>query len=217
MERLEEYYKNFYSGGDKQRILNAWYPMFKDDEAGEVNRAVIAYICTEKFAPTVAGLKTIMAENRMAGQKTEAEAWQIVRDAVDYSSNREEAKKQYDKMPPLVKRLVGGASQLVTWRRINEDTFEGVIASNFQRSYRELARREATYYAIPGQLQAEQTWRVEGPKEAPKALPTADTCDGLTPDQVVGFEIPEYMRSTVETWIASGMPRSEVRRRAINW
>ena len=218
MERLEEYYKNFYSGGDKQRVLDAWYPMFKDDESGEVNRAVIAYICTEKFAPTVAGIKTIMAENRMAGQMTEVEAWQNVRDAVNYSTSRDQAKVQYEKLPPLLKRLVGSAGQLVSWLKISEDTFEGVIASNFQRSYRELARREAVYHAIPGQLQAEQRWRVEGPKEQPQPLPKPQSCAGLTPDQVVGFEMPDYMRPTVERWIAEGkMSRDEIRHKALHW
>ena len=187
MERLEEYYRNFYSGGDKQRVLDAWYPMFRDDDASEVNRAVVAYICTEKFAPTVAGIKTIMAENRMAGQMTEMQAWQKIRDAVDFSTNRDEARKQYDQLSPLLKKLAGSPSQLISWRKVNEDTFEGVIASNVQRSYRELARREAVFYAIPGQLQAEQTWRVEGPKDDQIALP-----EGAKPKKL-NYEKPEWM------------------------
>ena len=165
LERLEEYYRNFYAGIEKERVLNAWYPMFRDDPAEEVNRAVIAYICTEKFAPTVAGIKTIMAENRMAGQDTEIQAWQKVRSAIDEATNRIDAGNQYAKLPPLLRKIVGNPGQLISWRKLSEDTLEGVIASNVQRSYRELARREAVYYAIPGQLQAEQTWRIEGPKE----------------------------------------------------
>lgn len=185
MERLEQYYKNFYSGTDKQEVFNAWFPMFKDDDAGEVSRAVVAYICTEKFAPTIAGIKTIMAENRMAGQMTEMEAWCRIRDAVDYSTNRTEAQKQYDKLSPLLQRVAGSASQLMSWRKVSEDTFEGVIASNVQRSYRELARREAVYYAIPGQLQAEQRYRIEGPKQQ-ISLPEAK--------KKLGYEKPEWMK-----------------------
>ena len=165
LERLEEYYRNFYSGIEKERVFNAWYPMFKDDDTAEVNRAVIVYICTEKFAPTVAGIKTIMAENRMAGQMTEMQMWSKVRDAVDRSLNRADAAEQYAKLTPILKKVVGSPSQLISWRKVSEDTFEGVIASNCQRSYRELAKREAVYYAIPGQLQAEQDWRVNGPQE----------------------------------------------------
>ena len=173
MDRLEKYYRNYYAGTDKKEVFAAWFEMFKDDDPAEVNRAVVAYICTNTFPPTVAGIKTLMAENRMAGQMTEMQAWQKIRDAVDFSTNRDEARKQYDQLSPLLKKLAGSPSQLISWRKVNEDTFEGVIASNVQRSYRELARREAVFYAIPGQLQAEQTWRVEGPKEQ-AALPEAE-------------------------------------------
>ena len=154
MDRLEKYYRNYYAGTDKKEVFAAWFEMFKDDDAAEVNRAVVAYICTNTFPPTVAGIKTLMAENRMAGQMTEMQAWQKIRDAVDFSTNQDEARKQYDQLSPLLKKLAGSPSQLISWRKVNEDTFEGVIASNVQRSYRELARREAVFYAIPGQLQA---------------------------------------------------------------
>lgn len=187
MDRLEKYYRNYYSGADKKEVFAAWFEMFKDDDPGEVNRAVVAYICTNTFPPTVAGIKTLMAENRMAGQMTEMQAWQKIRDAVDFSTNRDEARKQYDQLSPLLKKLAGSPSQLISWRKVNEDTFEGVIASNVQRSYRELARREAVFYAIPGQLQAEQTWRVEGPKEDQIALP-----EGEKPKRI-GYEKPDWM------------------------
>ena len=186
MDRLEKYYRNYYAGTDKKEVFAAWFEMFKDDDPAEVNRAVVAYICTNTFPPTVAGIKTLMAENRMAGQMTEMQAWQKIRDAVDFSTNRDEARKQYDQLSPLLKKLAGSPSQLISWRKVNEDTFEGVIASNVQRSYRELARREAVFYAIPGQLQAEQTWRVEGPKEQ-AALPEAEKPKKLA------YEKPEWM------------------------
>lgn len=182
LERLEEYYRNFYAGIEKERVLNAWYPLFRDDPAEEVNRAVIAYICTEKFPPTVAGIKTIMAENRMAGQDTEMQAWQKVRSAIDDSTNRNEAHKQYMQLPPILRKIIGSPSQLITWRKVSEDTLEGVIASNVQRSYREWARRESVYYAIPGQLQAEQTWRIDGP-QTDLALPEPDV--NKTVDEII--------------------------------
>jgi hypothetical protein len=163
LERLEEYYRNFYAGTDRERVLNAWWPMFADDPAEEVTRAVVAYICTEKFAPTVSGIKTIMAENRMAGQMTEIQAWGRIRKAIDKADDRYNAAGEFAKMPPILQKIVSDPSQLRAWRKCSDDTLEGVIASNVQRSYRELAKREAVFYAIPGQLQSEQTWRVDAP------------------------------------------------------
>lgn len=161
LERLEEYYRNFYGGTDKERVLNAWYPMFQDDPAEEVTRAVVGYICTEKYAPTVSGIKTIMAENRMAGQMTEIQAWGRIRKAIDKADDRYSAAEEFAKLPAILKKLVSDPSQLRAWRKCSDDTIEGVIASNVQRSYRDLAKREAVWYAIPGQLQHEQTWRVD--------------------------------------------------------
>ena len=164
MNRLEKYYKSFYQGVDKKEVFAAWFEMFKDDQATEVQKAAVAYICTQIYPPTVAGLKTIMAENRMAGQMAEMEAWGRIRKAIDDASGRNEAYEAFSKLPPILKKIVYNPSQLRAWHACSEDTLEGVIASNVQRSYRELAKREAVYYAIPGQLQQEQTWRVEAPK-----------------------------------------------------
>lgn len=165
LERLEEYYRNFYSGADRERVLNAWFPMFADDPAEEVTRAVVAYICTEKFAPTVSGIKTIMAENRMAGQMTEMQAWGKIRKAIKKADDRNSAYEAYMELPAILRKIVYDPSQLRAWRQCSDDTLEGAIASNVQRSYRELAKREAVWYAIPGQLQNEQGWRVEEPEQ----------------------------------------------------
>ena len=159
MNRLEEYYKNFYSGSEKQRVFDSWFKMFRDDDASEVNYAVIEYICTNGFAPTVAGIKTIMAENRMHGQMTEMEAWQKVRNAIEDATSRAEAKSEFSKLPPILQKIVSSPSQLIAWRKVNDDTLEGVIASNVMRSYRELAKREAIYHALPKSLQGASSWR----------------------------------------------------------
>lgn len=169
LERLEEYYRNFYNGTDKERVLNAWFPMFQDDPADEVNRAVVVYICTEKFAPTVSGIKNIMAENRMAGQMTEMQAWSKIRDAIKKAGDRYTAAEAFTALPAILQKLVDTPNRLRDWRQCSDDTLEGVIASNVQRSYRELAKREAVWFAIPGQLQVEQGWRVDAPEQT--ALP----------------------------------------------
>ena len=151
------------------QVLNAWYGMFKDDDFREVNRAAITYICTQNYPPTVAGLKTIMAENRMAGQMTEMQAWNKIRKAINDAGSRNDAIEAFSKLPSILQKLVCEPAQLRQWRVCDDNTLEGVIASNAQRSYRELARREAVWYTIPGQLQQEQTWRVDAP--GPIALP----------------------------------------------
>jgi len=183
LELLESYYKGFYSGNDKVKVFEAWYPMFQDDDAAEVNRAVVAYICTEKFAPTVAGIKGLMAEERMRGQMTEMEAWSSVREAIDKSSTKTKAIEAYNALSPVVRKVCGSPSMLAYWYKLTDQELETVVASNVQRSYREWARREAVYYAIPGQLQSKQQWRLGSEEKV--ALPPK-------PEQPK-FEKPEWM------------------------
>ena len=49
----------------------------------------------------------------------------------------------------------------------------------------------------------------------PKNVKTDYT--GMNPSQVVGFEVPLFMESTVQGWMDEGLPKGEIRRRAVNW
>ena len=177
--------KKFYADTNKEAVVYLWSVMFREDDATEVNRAVVNCISTLQFAPTIADIKTRIAEARMAGQMTEMEAWDLIRKASEYSNSREESKRQFDSLPPLLRKVVGSPSQLVAWRKVDDEKFETVVASNCMRSYKELAKREAGYYALPGQIQAKEEWRIEGPKENPNALPEAP--------KKLNYEKPEWM------------------------
>ena len=86
MERLEDFYPNFYAGRDKKKVFFLWYPLFKNDATEDVARAVTICICTLKFAPTVAEIKQQMAESRLEDQPTAIEAFQVISAAVKKSS-----------------------------------------------------------------------------------------------------------------------------------
>lgn len=165
MDHLEKYYKNFYSGLDKKEVFAAWYEMFRDDDFAEMKKAAFIYIRTNTYPPTVAGIANIMSENRIAGQMTEMEAWNKIRKAIDDSDGRNQSIEAFSKLPPLLQKLVCDPSRLRVWYHCDDNTLEGVIASNIQRSYRELAKREVIYNALPKQLQPDQSWRVETPSQ----------------------------------------------------
>ena len=147
------------------RVSYLWTVMFQDDDPKEVLVAVKNCIATLQFPPKIADIKARISQSRMAGQMTEMEAWQKIREAVENSYSVSDANRSFNKLSPILKKVVGSPSQLRAWYSCSTDTFEGVIASNVQRSYRELARREATYYALPKDLQTEQSWMVEEPKD----------------------------------------------------
>ena len=147
------------------KTANLWSVMLQDDEPREVLLAVKNCIATLSFPPKIADIKSRIAQSRMAGQMTEMEAWSSIRDAVRSAKNRTEANQAFMKLPLILQKCVGNPSQIIAWCSVSTDTFEGVIASNVQRSYRELARREATFYALPKDMQSEQSYLNPTPKE----------------------------------------------------
>lgn len=154
------------------KTVNLWSVMFADDDPAEVLLAVKNCIATLQFAPKIADIKHRIAANRMAGQMTEMEAWVVIRKAVEDSTSRSEAQKIFGNLPPILQRVVGSPSLLRAWRTIDDAQFETVTASNCMRTYRELAEREAGYYALPADLQRAESWRLPEPKQ--EALPAPE-------------------------------------------
>lgn len=146
------------------QVANLWSVMFKDDEPEEVLLAVKNCIATLSFPPRIADIKSRIAQSRTK-QMTEMEAWSAIREAVRNSSSRTDANEAFVKLPPILQKCVGTPSQLRAWNGVSVDTFEGVIASNIQRSYRESAKYELTYYSLPKDMQASQNWMVEQKSE----------------------------------------------------
>ena len=162
MKLLEKYYKNFYAGMNKEEVFAAWYPLFKDDDAKAVERAVVEVVCTLRFPPTVADIKTQMAEDRLEDQMTPLEAFQKISEAVDNADGRMMAGVAFNELPPILRKIVGNPSQLISWRHVSEETFHTVIMSAIRSSYEILAKREVKYYALPEGVRKAAGWRIEG-------------------------------------------------------
>lgn len=147
------------------KVMNLWSVMFQDDEPREVLLAVKNCIATLSFPPRVADIKSRIAQSRLNGQMTEMEAWSVIRNAVRGARNGTDANQAFMKLPPILQKCVGNPSQIMAWGGVSIDTFEGVIASNFMRSYRETAKNEAMYNALPKDMQSEQSYLNPTPKE----------------------------------------------------
>ena len=154
------YGKKFYGDSDKQTVIKLWATIFRDDDALDVNKAVIDCINTEKFAPTIADIRLRMSRAKMAGQMTELEAFQRIAQAVNKSYSYDDAVIQFSELPTILKKLVGNPHQLRDWYLVEPAQFQTVVASLIRSSYRELANREASYYAPPKQLQDAESWRL---------------------------------------------------------
>ena len=152
------------------KTVRLWKVMFQDDDPREVLIAVKDCIATLTFPPKIADIKSRIAQNKLTGQLTETEVWQLIRKAVDDSTSFAEAKVQFEHLPKIVQGVAGSPQQLRAWRKVEDDQFETVIMSMCSRTYRTLAQREAGYHALPNDIQKMEQWRIDGAPK-PDALP----------------------------------------------
>ena len=155
MSVLKAAYPTFYKDmkrGEAEGIVELWASMFADDPASVVAAAVKAHIATDKkgFPPHIGAIKESIVKLSSTKEMTEMEAWGLVQRAV--SNGIYGAQKEFDKLPPVLQRLVGSPNQLKEWALMDADTVSSVVASNFQRSYRARAANERELLAIPSDV-----------------------------------------------------------------
>ena len=135
---------------DQARIAytRQWHQFFAEDDARLVEAAVRAYILgsTERFAPNVGQIREQMRKMAAPAGMTEIEAWGLVKNALRNGSYG--YTEEYAKLPKLVQRCVGSATQIREWAQMDADDVDSVVASNFQRSYRAVAKQEEEYQRL---------------------------------------------------------------------
>lgn len=142
------YYRDM-SRNDAEAVVSLWAEMFKDENAVEVTMAVKAFICTDTkgFPPNIATIKNYIYKLNHKDEMTEIEAWGYVSRALKNSLYN--SAMEFEKLPPIVQRLVGSHNQLKEWAVMDSDMVNSVVASNFQRSYKARATSEKEYLSLP--------------------------------------------------------------------
>ena len=153
--------------------INLWFMQFRDDDYKEVLAAVMAHIATDtgRWMPPVGVIKAKLTEIRLPEELTPQEAWELVSKATRNSTYN--SGEEFDKLPPVVQRLVGSPMQLKEWAAMESDTLQSVVGSNFQRSYKVRAAKEREFLALPSAVQQAMTQIAAGMKMP--ELPPAPT------------------------------------------
>lgn len=152
---LRSAYPSFYRGiadADLRGIVDLWSEMFRDEPLQVVAVAVKAMIASRasNFPPSIGEIKDYIVKIRSPEEMTEAEAWGMVLRATRNSLYNSQA--EFDKLPPLVQRLVGSPAQLRDWAMMDSDAFASVVASNFQRAYRTRAASDREFAKLPSDV-----------------------------------------------------------------
>ena len=157
MDILTTAYPRFYSGPnapDMMKTLTLWAEMFARDDVALVAAAVKALIESDSkgFPPHIGAVKEKLRLISAGDEMTEAEAWGIVAKALRNSAYG--SREEFDKFPPVIKRIVGSPSQLREWSMMDSETVHSVVASNFLRSYKAIAQREKELAKLPPDVKA---------------------------------------------------------------
>lgn len=152
MAVLRGAYPNFYRGISKieaEDTVNLWIDIFGRYPYPLVAAAVKSFIeADEKGFPPVPG--QIAAKIRLITEperQGESEAWSLVAAAV--KNGLYGYREEFEKLPPIVQKIVGMPEQLRDWAMMDSDSVHSVVASNFQRAYRTELTREAELSKLP--------------------------------------------------------------------
>lgn len=156
MAVLRGAYPQFYRGISRKEAedtVNLWLDMFQQDDANLVGAAVKSLIDTDEkgYPPHIGAVKAKIRLLTAREEMTEAEAWGIVSKAIRNGTYG--AAEEFEKFPPILKRIVGSPNMLREWARMDSDTVHSVVASNFQRSYRAVSAREREIAKLPPDVQ----------------------------------------------------------------
>lgn len=157
MAVLQAAYPQFYAKKGPEEvegIVNLWAEMFEEEPYQVVAMAVKALIKTRAstFPPGIGEINEKIMQITQPVETSAMEAWAMVADAVRNSAYS--SRQEFEKLPPVVQKLVGSPAQLFEWSQMDSKTLSSVVASNFRESYNARAKHERDYIALPSSVKA---------------------------------------------------------------
>lgn len=145
-------YPNFYKNlarVDAEAQVNLWAEMFEQEPYDLVGAAVRSYIATDTggYPPNVGTIKAHIRKLTQQDEMTEQEAVNMILKALSNSGYC--SKEEFEKLPPILQKVVGSPNQLKEWAMMDSDVVNSVVASNLMRSYKVIAERERQQQALP--------------------------------------------------------------------
>lgn len=134
---------------EAEAVVNLWAEMFKDEPYEIVGAAVKSFIAADisGYPPSIGQIKGSIRKITQPEDMSEAEAIAMIMQATRNSTYN--ARAEFEKLPPILRKLVGSPAQLREWAVADSRAVNTVIASNLQRSYRVVQERQREYDALP--------------------------------------------------------------------
>lgn len=124
-----------------QNAYDVWFAMLGDLPYETTHAALVKFMMTSKFPPTIADIRERATEimHPDLQEMSELEAWSLVRKAV--SNSNYHAEEEFEKLPEACKLAIGNSATLREWAVMDSDTLGSVEQSHFIRTYRATVER----------------------------------------------------------------------------
>lgn len=134
---------------EAEAVVNLWAEMFNDEPYEIVGAAVKSFIAADisGYPPSIGQIKGSIRKITQPHDMSESEAIAMILEATRNSTYN--ASAEFEKLPPILRKLVGSPAQLREWAVADSHAVNTVIASNLQRSYRVVQERQREYEALP--------------------------------------------------------------------
>ena len=122
--------------------VNAWHWALEEYPAPAVKAALQIYVKTNNtgFAPSVSQIINGIYKPQEQNTLSEGEAWALVRKAI--RDGNYHAEERFNELPEMVQKAVSSPSMIRSWAMAESGEIDTVVASNFQRSYKAIVKRE---------------------------------------------------------------------------
>ena len=153
MQEIEARYPNF-APSNPSKTVDVWLEEFEGFPYEVVLAGVKTFASTDVkgYPPTIGQVKEKMFSLATMNMPNVNEAWDMVQRAIADSTYH--AEERFEKLPPLLQKVVGSPTTLRNWAQTDTSTIGTVIYSQFIKTYESIFAREKERAKIPTRVMA---------------------------------------------------------------
>ena len=147
-----------------QYTFNLWYSLLQDVDYPTLQKATQIYMQQNRFPPSPADIRSIVADIQNGPQEGAAVAWENVMRALSRANPTEE----FAKLPDIVQRVVGGPGTLREWSRMDSTSLQSVQRPGFLKEYERIRNSQRKQAALQPSFRQDELpiWRNTTPQIA---------------------------------------------------
>ncbi len=146
---IVEMYPAFRRDRDAGLTSRLWHSLFQEVPYEQMQQALMEFIATDTkgFPPAPGMLRAILLSHMDSEELPEMEAWRLTLRAI--SRGTYYSRQEFNKLPPVIRRVVGSPENLHDWAGMDERQVSGNIQPWFLRAYQQRLEKERSGRLLP--------------------------------------------------------------------